>query len=81
MHVQSLARENSKLYITLPISFNSRNYIVEMSDAGSACSTYGAYIVSTNKFQVFNIGFDISNKTISVVNEPGLGGYVLSLGF
>ena len=81
MCIKSLVSENSKLYITLPISFNSRNYIVEMSDGGNACSTYGAYIVSTNKFQVFNIGFNISSKTISVVNDPGLGAYVLSLGF
>lgn len=51
-----------------------------MSDGGPACCTYGAEIVSTNKCQVYNILFDITNKTIYGANDSNVGAYIIAIG-
>ncbi len=71
--------ENSALYLNLPISFNSFNYIIEMTDMGGACASFGAEKISTSKFRVHNVGF--SGKAISEIETSGYGGYVLALGW
>ncbi len=70
--------ENSNLYVNLPISFNTSKYIVEVTDVADACATFGASVISKNKIQVFNTGFN--NGVIMKFNTPDFGGHLLALG-
>lgn len=70
--------EESKLYIILPISFKTTNYIIEMTDRGQRYYSYSVSRVSTNKIQVFNINIDGSTKEYNYAVHMG---YVLALGF
>ena len=56
MHNYNYRDENSKLYLNFPISFNSIKYNIHITDVGEACTVYGAYRISANKIQIFNIG-------------------------
>ena len=70
--------EESKLFIILPISFKSTNYIVEMTDIGQRYHSYSVYRISTNKIQVYNINIDGSTKEYNYEVHKG---YVLTLGY
>ena len=69
--------EESKLYIILPLSFKTTNYIIEMTDRGQRYYSYSVSNVSTNKIQVFNINIDGPTKEYNY--EVHIG-YVLTLG-
>ena len=74
MIIPNYTIKNSKFYLSLPISFISTKYIVEITDSaqysGSACCSYGVLKVSTNTIIVFN-----------TENRQDYKGYVLALGF
>lgn len=63
--------ENSKLYLNFPISFNSTKYNIHITDAGEPCSVYGAYRISANKIQIFNIGLADGYKGHNYKNNTG----------
>ena len=66
--------KNSMFYLSLPISFISTKYIVEITDSaeysGSACCPYGVFLASTNTIIVFN-----------PEDRQDYRGYILTLGF
>ena len=70
--------EESTLYIILPLSFKTTNYIIEMTDRGQRYYSYSVSRVSTNKIQVFNINIDGPSKEYNYEVHTG---FVLTLGF
>lgn len=73
MYSYSYTVENSNLYLNFPISFTS-NYFTEILDAGVTCASYGAKQISTNKIQVFNIGWNPDGNT-QLRNYTGYTGF------
>lgn len=73
--------ENSNLFLILPISFNSTKYIVEYTDNGDACISYGVLKLSSIKIEVFNYGTDSKNRNTIISNSHWCIGDMLALGF
>lgn len=77
---QNYIVENSNLYLNFPISFNKTNYITEILDLDLACVSYGVKIISTNKIQIYNIGWN-TDGSLDLRNSTNYGGQLLALGF
>jgi hypothetical protein len=80
MHSGTYTIEDSKLYIALPISFTKTILVIHMTDGGNARAAFGARILSTNKFQAFNIGWG-PKGSFEAENVSSYVPYVSTLGF